>query len=65
VGGIAVGSKIIILHSLNRTEDFSGKVGFLIYIYIGCGSWPYKLVVDSVYVWADGVPYSPLMAELV
>ena len=64
-----IGDKIIVTRALGYPvvkahPDITGQVVVVTYVDNILTSFPYKIKFNNVYYWVEGVPYSPLMLEL-
>jgi hypothetical protein len=66
MGSIKVGDLIIITDALtSRTiPDLRGSIAMVLFIDDVLLTYPYKIKKNGMTLWVEGVPYSPLIAEL-
>lgn len=67
MGSVTVGDLIIVTSALTSMPHYSyliGEVFEIVAIDIILNGYPYKIQVGDRSFWVEGVPYSPLMLEL-
>lgn len=68
MGGIKIGDKIIVTGVLTSCSDkriqVMGKVFEVKYVDTILNTFKFEIIHNNRTLWVDGIPYSPLMAEL-
>ena len=68
MGGLKIGDKIIITDFLSFIYpclDYEGKIAEIIEINENSMfGFPFKVSINNIHFWVDGIPYSSLMMEL-
>ena len=69
MGDLKIGDKIIVTDVLTSCSDkriqVMGKVFEVKYVDTILNTFKFQITYNNIQFWVEGIPYSPLMAELV
>lgn len=67
MGDLKVGDKIIVVDVLqigNRLDHLKFTIQKILSIHSPSDYYPYRIEINNSFYWVEGIPYSPLIMEL-